>query len=101
MRRRELGSARNRDHSVPPARRQPLQWYVTHYMVRPGKQHVLPGLIAALTAAFLISLWPSFQGMSGPAVEVGDEAPTFQLMSDTGQPIQLKDFRGKFVILNF
>ena len=62
---------------------------------------MLPGLIAALTVAFLISIRPSFEGLSGPAVREGDEAPEFNLMSDTGQPIQLKDFHGKFVILNF
>ena len=65
------------------------------------KQHVLPGLIGLLTAAFLLTLRPSFQDAGGAGVAVGDEAPEFHLMSETGQPIQLKDFRGQFVVLNF
>ena len=70
-------------------------------MVPLSKEHVLPGLIAVVTVAFLISLWPSFSDASGPVIQVGDDAPDFSLMSDTGQAIQLKDFRGKFVVLNF
>jgi peroxiredoxin len=70
-------------------------------MVAPSKEHLLPGLIVAVTVAFLISLWPSFSGASGPVIQVGDDAPDFSLMSDTGQEIHLKDFRGKLVVLNF
>jgi len=74
---------------------------ILNYMARPPRQHVIPGLIAALTAAFIASLWPSFSGASGPAVEVGDQAPAFRLMSQGGRAIQLSDFAGKFVVLNF
>ena len=70
-------------------------------MPRLSKRRLLPGLIALLTVAFIASLWPSFHASSGPVVQVGDEAPPFSLMSDAGQAIQLTDFRGKFVILNF
>ncbi len=36
------------------------------------------------------------------AVEVGEQAPEFQLPSTTGGDISLKDFRGKkFVLLEF
>ena len=70
-------------------------------MARLTKQHALPALIAVLTVAFLVSIRPAFMNTSGPAVQVGDEAPEFSLMSDSGQAIQLKDFRGKFVVLNF
>ena len=70
-------------------------------MPRLNKDHVLPGLIAILTVAFLISIRPSFEGLSGPAVQEGDEAPEFNLTSDQGQAIQLKGLRGKLVILNF
>jgi cytochrome c biogenesis protein CcmG/thiol:disulfide interchange protein DsbE len=70
-------------------------------MARLGKPHVLPALIIALTAALLATLWPVFRDITGPAVRVGDEAPEFDLMSDTGRTIQLKDFQGKFLILNF
>ncbi|HYM13599.1 MAG TPA: TlpA disulfide reductase family protein, partial [Bryobacterales bacterium] len=54
-----------------------------------------------VTIAFIVSLRPSFEDLTGPAVEVGDQAPEFSLMSESGQPIQLKDFHGKFLILNF
>jgi cytochrome c biogenesis protein CcmG/thiol:disulfide interchange protein DsbE len=70
-------------------------------MVRLSRQHLLPGLIGALTIAFLVSIWPSFRGAEGSVVQVGDNAPEFNLMSENGEPIQLKDFRGKFVVLNF
>jgi len=65
------------------------------------KQHLLSGLIGGLTAAFIASLWPSFRDLAGAAVAVGDQAPAFRLMSENGQPTQLADFRGKFLILNF
>jgi cytochrome c biogenesis protein CcmG/thiol:disulfide interchange protein DsbE len=66
-----------------------------------AKRLLLPALIAVATAAFLASLWPVFEGSSTSVVQIGDEAPEFSLMAENGQPIQLKDFRGKFVILNF
>jgi len=66
-----------------------------------GRPHVVPGLIAILTVAFIGSLWPSFQNITGAGVEVGDDAPDFHLTSDTGRTIQLQDFRGKFLVLNF
>lgn len=66
-----------------------------------GREQVIPGGIAVLTVAFVASLWPSFQNLTGAGVEVGDDAPDFSLMSDRGQTIQLKDFRGKFLVLNF
>ena len=74
---------------------------ILNYMARLSRQHVLPGLIAVLTLAFIASLWPSFSGITGPAISVGDEAPAFALASDTGKSIQLQDFRGRFVVLNF
>jgi len=65
------------------------------------QQEVLLGLIVALTAGLLYTAWPAFRNVTGPSVSVGDEAPDFSLMSEGGRPIQLKDLRGKFVILNF
>ena len=70
-------------------------------MPRLAAAQIPPGLIAILTVAFIVLIRPSFQGGTGPAVQVGDEAPDFSLMSDQGQTIQLKDFRGKFLVLNF
>jgi len=66
-----------------------------------GRDRVIPGLIVVLTAAFIGSLWPSFQGLTGAGVEVGDDAPDFDLVSDAGQPLRLADFRGKFLVVNF
>jgi peroxiredoxin len=66
-----------------------------------GRDQLIPGTIAVLTMAFIASLYPSFQNLTGTGVEVGDGAPDFSLMSDAGRPIQLGDFRGKFLVLNF
>jgi peroxiredoxin len=66
-----------------------------------GREQLIPGGIAVLTLAFIGSLWPSFQNITGTGVEVGDDAPDFSLMSDRGQTIQLQDFRGKLLVLNF
>ncbi len=73
---------------------------ILNYMVL-GRERLVPGLIAVLTVAFIGSLWPSFQNITGTGVEVGDDAPDFSLMSDRGQTIQLQDFRGKLLVLNF
>ncbi len=62
---------------------------------------MLGGTIAALTAALLGSLWPTFQSAAGPVIQEGDQAPEFALTSDAGRPIQLQDFAGKFLVLNF
>jgi peroxiredoxin len=70
-------------------------------MPRPRKEHVLGGLIAVLTAGLLVTVEPSFRNAVGPAVEVGDEAPEFSLASDAGRTVELKEFRGRFVVLNF
>ena len=66
-----------------------------------GREQVMPSLISVLTVAFIASLWPSFQNLTGAGIEVGDDAPDFHLTSDAGQAIQLQDFRGKFLVLNF
>lgn len=34
-------------------------------------------------------------------VVVGDKAPDFELLSDSGEPVRLSDFHGKKVILYF
>jgi thioredoxin-dependent peroxiredoxin len=39
--------------------------------------------------------------MPEPKVNVGDVAPDFELLSDTGEPVKLADFRGKRVVLYF
>jgi peroxiredoxin len=65
------------------------------------RQQVIPILIGILTVAFIGSLWPSFQNLTGTGVEVGDEAPDFSLTSDSGQAVRLRDFQGKFLVLNF
>jgi peroxiredoxin len=70
-------------------------------MTRPKRQHVLGGLIALLLAGFLFVIEPSFRDLAGPAVAVGDAAPAFRLTAETGQPVDLNDFRGRFLVLNF
>jgi peroxiredoxin len=78
----------------------PNCWYLLDMAGR-TTQHVLSGLIAVLTGVLLYTLWPTFRNLAGPAVAVGDEAPDFRLASDNGRPVQLEDYRGKFLILNF
>ncbi|MBP1465377.1 thioredoxin-dependent thiol peroxidase [Candidatus Chloroploca sp. M-50] len=39
--------------------------------------------------------------MSEPKVQVGEMAPDFEIVSETGEPVKLSDFRGKKVILYF
>jgi peroxiredoxin Q/BCP len=39
--------------------------------------------------------------MSEQNVKVGDTAPDFEVLSDTGEPVRLSSFRGKKVILYF
>ncbi len=39
--------------------------------------------------------------MSEQKVRVGDMAPDFEVLSDTGEPVRLSQFRGKKVILYF
>lgn len=39
--------------------------------------------------------------MPSQMLKIGDPAPDFELMSDTGQTVKLSDFRGKRVILYF
>ncbi|HVO26337.1 MAG TPA: thioredoxin-dependent thiol peroxidase [Candidatus Margulisiibacteriota bacterium] len=39
--------------------------------------------------------------MAKKALKVGDTAPDFEALSDSGRPIRLSDFRGKRVVLYF
>jgi len=70
-------------------------------MARLQKQHLAPVLIGVLMVVFLGFLWPAFRDVTAAAVGVGDEAPEFELLTETGQKVRLDDFRGKFLVLNF
>ena len=39
--------------------------------------------------------------MAETQLKAGDMAPDFELMSDTGEPVRLSDFRGKRVVIYF
>lgn len=56
------------------------------------------GVIAVLLAAMIYRVVPYLETHN---VEVGDKAPGFELADDTGQGVNLSDFRGKYVLLNF
>jgi cytochrome c biogenesis protein CcmG/thiol:disulfide interchange protein DsbE len=56
------------------------------------------GVIAVLLAAMIYRVVPYLEIHN---VEVGDNAPGFELADDTGQGVNLSDFRGKYVLLNF
>ena len=62
------------------------------------KKLMIPAVVAALAAALSL-------GVARAADEaipgVGQSAPTFTLPSQTGEPISLKSYRGKWVVLYF
>lgn len=43
----------------------------------------------------------TFSSMAKAALKIGDKAPDFSLVSDTGETVKLKDLKGKKVILYF
>ena len=65
------------------------------------RQRAAAGFIGATLVALLAILYPAFQDLTGPAVAVGDEAPGFRLTSEEGRPVDLQDFRGRLLVLNF
>ena len=50
--------------------------------------------LAGLALAFLLGLTPL-----SSALDVGDKAPDFKLLSTTGKKISLSEFRGKKIVL--
>lgn len=40
-------------------------------------------------------------GAANAAIKVGEPAPAFEVLSQTGEPVQLSDFKGKFVVLEW
>ena len=43
----------------------------------------------------------SVSAPGGSALRLGERAPDFELLSESGQTIRLSDFRGQFLVLNF
>lgn len=62
------------------------------------KKQIFPVLAAALALAVSLVVARA-DNQTMPAV--GQSAPTFTLPSQTGQPVSLKSFRGKWVVLYF
>jgi len=62
------------------------------------KKSVFFVFAAALLAA--VSIFP-LRAAADDMPAPGDKAPTFTLLSQTGAPISLKDYRGKWVVLYF
>lgn len=56
------------------------------------------GLLVGMTTALLIRVVPYLEIHN---VRVGDRAPDFNLTGEEGSGIQLRDYRGKVVLLNF
>ena len=62
------------------------------------KKHIFP----ILAAAALLAAWPlTARAADDSMPAVGQSAPTFTLPSQTGAPISLKSFHGKWVVLYF
>ena len=55
-----------------------------------GAQHAAPQLVQTQRL-----------GANGPMLKPGDKAPAFRLSSDNDQPVALKDFKGRRVLLFF
>lgn len=62
------------------------------------KEIAIWGVTVALGAALLWRVEPYLRVYD---VEAGDRAPGFTLTTDTGQGIDLENYRGKYVLLNF
>ncbi|HKX30350.1 MAG TPA: peroxiredoxin [Blastocatellia bacterium] len=58
-------------------------------------------LILHLTIISLLGLIPAFAAPVGELPEVGKAAPEFSLKTDAGKDVNLKDYRGKWVVLYF
>ncbi len=62
------------------------------------KEIVVASLLAGLTGLLLFRVLPYFHQYK---VEVGDQAPDFDLTADDGTGLRLRDYQGKYVLLNF
>ncbi len=59
-------------------------------------------ILAVLAAAVALAVSLAVAHADNPTMPaVGQSAPTFTLLSQTGQPVSLKSFRGKWVVLYF
>ncbi len=56
-------------------------------------------LVAGALALGLVALVADT--MRDPVIQVGDKAPQFSIVSETGQPISRDSFGGKLLVLNF
>ncbi|MDX2150748.1 MAG: TlpA disulfide reductase family protein [Bryobacteraceae bacterium] len=61
-------------------------------------ERALLGLIAVLTVALL---WTIYDGIRERNVLVGDTAPAFSVVTDSGKTVTRSDFGGKVLVLNF
>ncbi len=64
----------------------------------PVKKLMIPAVVAAMAAALSIGV---ARAADEAMPSVGQKAPTFTLPSQTGEPIALKSYRGKWVVLYF
>ncbi len=62
------------------------------------KKLMIPAVVAAMAAALSIGV---ARAADEAMPSVGQKAPTFTLPSQTGEPIALKSYRGKWVVLYF
>ena len=62
------------------------------------KKLMIPAVVAALAAALSLGV---ARAADETMPSVGQSAPTFTLPSQTGEPIALKSYRGKWVVLYF
>ena len=58
-------------------------------------------MLKAICALVFVSAAGLALAESGPSPAVGTAAPAFTLMSNEGKPVNLADYRGKWVVLYF
>ena len=66
--------------------------------MKTSSDKILVGLIALLAVALAWVIYPTLEQR---IVNAGDNAPDFEVRTESGKKVNLKDFGGKVLILNF
>lgn len=67
----------------------------------PQRRRLRSVVETALWVAAIVAVYLWSQGNIAPAVQAGEEAPDFSLVSTEGRPYRLSDYRGRVIVLNF
>lgn len=72
-------------------------------MADKGRSIIKTSILVGIAAVIIYVLYTNLSDIksSGSALSIGDEAPDFQLTTIEGKLVQLSDYRGQGVFLNF